>query len=51
MALNAADVILVILCVVAFVLIMAGSVYFIVYFQHPDDKVRAALARCNGHTP
>ena len=39
MALNGADVILVITVVLAFILMIVAAIYFIVYFQHPDDKV------------
>ena len=39
MSIGAADVILIITAIVAFLLMIAGSIYFIVYFQHPDDKV------------
>ena len=39
MTLQAGDIVLVVVSVVFFVILIAGCVYFLVYFQHPDDKV------------
>ena len=41
MSLEANDIVLVVVSVVFFVILIVGCVYFLVYFQHPDDRLVA----------
>ena len=35
---DAAHIVLIITCVLFAILIVIASIYFLIYFQHPDDK-------------